>query len=209
MVDGGAEPERDRLLRLAADHVLEQGIAEMTLRGLGAAIGTNNRMLLYYFGSKEKLIEQALLEASRRFPAFAVAMTALDEPGTPLVDRLLNCWRGIAAPENLPFHRLFFEIFGQAAHNPGRFDEFLARVGHDWTNQVATALRAEGVPAAPAARSAREIVALWRGLQFDLISTGDHEAVTATYAAAAAAFAERCRAAIGERVPAEVRQPAS
>jgi hypothetical protein len=129
-------------------------------------------------------------------------------PTTPLVDRLLTCWRGIAAPENLPFHRLFFEIFGQAAHNPCRFDEFLTRVGHDWTNQVATALRAEGVRAAPAAGLAPGDGRLWR-LRFELISIGDHEAVTASYAVAAAAFVRRCRAAFEERAPAEVRQPAS
>ncbi|GAA0939705.1 TetR/AcrR family transcriptional regulator [Pseudonocardia zijingensis] len=191
----GAEPERDRLLRLIADYVLEHGIAGMTLRGLGGAIGTNNRMLLYYFGSKEQLIAQALGEAAQRFPAFTAGMAALDEPGVPLVDRLQAAWRGIAAPENLPFLRLFFEIFGQAAHNPGRFDGFLARVGHDWTNQVAKALEAEGVPAAEAAALGREIVAVWRGLQFDLLSTGDADAVAASYAGTADAFAQRCEAA--------------
>jgi AcrR family transcriptional regulator len=196
------EPERDRLLRLIADYVLEHGIAGMTLRGLGSAIGTNNRMLLYYFGSKEQLIGQALGEAAQRFPAFTAGMAALDDPGVPLVDRLLAAWRGIAAPENLPFLQLFFEVFGQAVHNPGRFDDFLARVGHDWTNQVAKALQAEGIPAAEAAALAREIVAVWRGLQFDLLSTGDAAAVAASYAGTAAAFAKRCEAA-------KATQPAS
>lgn len=190
-----AEPERDRLLRLTVDYVLEHGVAELTLRGLGGTIGTNNRMLLYYFGSKEQLIGQALNAASQRFPAFTAAMTALDDPAIPLVDRLLAAWRGIAAPENLPFLRLFFEVFGQAAHRPGRFDGFLARVGHDWVNQVARALQAEGVPPDAASGLAREIVALWRGLQFDLISTGDTAAVAASYATTAEAFALRCRTA--------------
>ena len=189
------EPERDRLLRLIADYVLEHGIAGMTLRGLGSAIGTNNRMLLYYFGSKEQLIGQALAEAAQRFPAFTAGMAALDDPGVPLVDRLLAVWRGIAARENLPFLRLFFEVFGHAVHNPGRFDDFLARVGHDWTNQVAKALQAEGVTAPEAAALAREIVAVWRGLQFDLLSTDDADAVAASYAGTAAAFARRCEAA--------------
>jgi AcrR family transcriptional regulator len=193
-----AEPERDRLMRLTVDHVLEHGVAEMTLRGLGRAIGTNNRMLLYYFGSKEQLIGQAVNAAAQRFPAFTAAMSALDDPGVPLVDRLLAAWRGIAQPENLPFLRLFFEIFGQAAHNPGRFDTFLSRVGHDWTNKVAGALRAEGVPEPDAGRLAREVVALWRGLQFDLLSTGDAEAVAASYAATATAFARRCEAAMAQ-----------
>jgi AcrR family transcriptional regulator len=202
---GSAEPERDRLLRLTVDYVLEHGVAEMTLRSLGRAIGTNNRMLLYYFGSKEQLIGQALNAASQRFPAFTAAMTALDDTAAPLVERLLAAWRGIAMPENLPFLRLFFEIFGQAAHNPGRFDDFLARVGHDWTNQVAGALRTEGVPQADAGRLAREIVAVWRGLQFDLLSTGDAAAVAASYATTATAFARRCEAAR----KAAIAQPAS
>lgn len=195
-----AESERDRLLRRTADHVLEHGLSGLTLRSIGGAIGTNNRMLLYYFGSKEQLIGQVLMAASARFPTFNAATTALDVPDVPLVERLLACWRGIAAPENRPFIRLFFEIFGQAVHKPGQFDEFLARVGHDWTNQVAGTLRAEGVPAAVAGGMAREIVAVWRGLQFDLISTGDAEAVAASYAATATAFAQRCAAAAGRQL---------
>jgi len=126
----GVESERERLLGLVAGYVLEHGIAELTLRKLGAAIGTNNRMLLYYFSSKEQLIEQALMAASTRFPGFAAAMTGLDGPGS-LVERLDRCWAGIAAPENHPFHRLFFEVYGVALHQPGRFDGFLSRVGHD------------------------------------------------------------------------------
>ncbi|GAA4560701.1 TetR/AcrR family transcriptional regulator [Pseudonocardia xishanensis] len=187
----GGESERERLLGLVAGYVLEHGIADLTLRKLGAAIGTNNRMLLYYFSSKEQLIEQALMAASTRFPVFAAAMTGLDGTG-PLAERLDRCWAGIAAAENHPFHRLFFEVYGVALHQPGRFDGFLSRVGHDWTNLVAGQLRREGVPDPEAARLGREIVALWRGLQFDLLSTGDAAEVAAAHAAAAAALADRC-----------------
>ena len=56
-------------------------------------------------------------------------------------------------------------------------------------------LRAEGVPERAAALIGREIVALWRGLQFDLLSTGDAAEVAATHSAAAVAFAERCERA--------------
>jgi len=190
----GPEPESDRLLRLTAGYVLEHGIAGLTLRRLSTAIGSNNRMLLYYFGSKEQLIAHALLFASTGFPALSSAISALDGH-EPLVDRLNACWAGIAAAENLPFHRLFFEVFGVAAHQPGRFDEFLASVGHDWVNQVAGYLRADGVPPSTAASLARELVALWRGLQFDLLSTGDADTVAATHSAAARAFAHRVSAA--------------
>ncbi|WP_181782844.1 TetR/AcrR family transcriptional regulator [Pseudonocardia pini] len=185
------ESERDRLLGLVAGYVLEHGIAELTLRKLGAAIGTNNRMLLYYFASKERLIEEALLAASHRFPVFAAAMAGFAGP-EPLGERLDRCWAGIAAAENHPFHRLFFEVYGVALHQPGRFDQFLARVGRDWTNLVVGQLRAEGVPEPEAGLIGREIVALWRGLQFDLLSTGEAAEVAQTHSAAAAGFAERC-----------------
>jgi len=194
MADSAVPSERERLLELAAGYVLEHGIADLTLRKLGRAIGTNNRMLLYYFGTKEQLIEHALAAAALGFPALNSAIAALDRPD-PLLDRLLAGWAAIAAEENLPFHRLFFEVFGAAAHRPGRFDRFLASVGHDWTNRVAAALHAEGVADPHARRLARELVALWRGLQFDLLSTGDAAAVADSYAATAAAFAQRCAAA--------------
>ncbi len=194
MADPAAPSERERLLALAAGYVLEHGIADLTLRKLGRAIGTNNRMLLYYFGSKEQLIEHALAVAAQGFPALNSAIAALDGPG-PLAERLLAGWAAIADADNLPFHRLFFEVFGVAAHRPGRFDGFLASVGHDWTNRVTSALHAEGVADPHARRLARELVALWRGLQFDLLSTGDAAAVADSYAATATAFAQRCAAA--------------
>ena len=184
------ESERERLLRLTAAYVVEQGVGGLTLRRLGAAIGSNNRMLLYYFESKERLIEQALLTASGTFPELAGALDRLGGPG-PLKERLDDCWAGIAAAGNHPFHRLVFEVFGTALHQPGRFDRFLASVGAQWASLVAERLRAEGVPDPEASRLGREIVALWRGLQFDLLSTGDAAEVARIHSAAAAARAER------------------
>lgn len=84
----GRVSERDRLLRLTAGHVLEDGVAGMTLRGLGRAIGTNDRMLLYCFGSEEELITAALHEASRRFPVLARALAVLDDQDRPLGERI-------------------------------------------------------------------------------------------------------------------------
>jgi hypothetical protein len=77
-------------------------------------------------------------------------MSGLDAPG-PLAERLEVCWAGIAAPENRPFLRLFFEVFGVAAHQPGRFDEFLPRVGQR-LDQRGRRLPARGGPARLARR---------------------------------------------------------
>src|SRR5687768_15916342 len=107
--------ERDRLRSLVADYCVEHGVADLTLRSVGRAVGTNNRMLLYYFGSKEGLIMEALREANDRFPQLQGVFAALDDRERPLVDRLLDAWTSISSERNLPYLRLFFEIFGLAA----------------------------------------------------------------------------------------------
>lgn len=182
---GNETNERDRLLSLVADYCLDHGVGDLTLRALGQAIGTNNRMLLYYFGSKEELIAAALAVATSRFPGIVDALEHLDDRELPLGDRLDAVWRMLSATPNIVPIRLFFEVFGLAAHHPGRYSAYLESIGREWVDRVAAALRADGVPAAPARLLAREVVALWRGLQFDLLSSGDRRAIDAAHAQAA------------------------
>ena len=195
------ETERTRLLRLSADHILAHGVAGLSLRGIGKAVGSNNRMLLYYFGSKEELIAAALTEAGGRFPLLERIFELLDDRDQPLRTRLEAAWELLSADENLPFHRVFFEVLGLAGYQRGRFDAFLDAVATNWRGRVATALRAEGVPADQADDLARELVSLWRGLQLDLLTAGDRMATLRVNAAAAAAFAARAGAAATSRSP--------
>lgn len=184
-------PERDRLLTLAATHCIEHGVADLTLRRIADDLGTNNRMLLYYFDSKDGLIEAALLAAVDQFPRVVSAMEPMTDRDEPLDVRLGQCWRRISHPDNMPFIRLFFEVFGLAAHRPGRYGGYLTSVGTKWVGEVAAALRADGVDKGTAKLMAREIVALWRGLQFDLLTQVDRRELDRVHAAAAANFAHR------------------
>lgn len=194
MPDTPALSERDRLLGLTADYVLEHGVADLTLRKLGSAVGSNNRMLLYYFGSKEELITAALTEASGRFPILSEAFVIMDDQLRPLRERITAAWDAVAAAENLPFHRTFFEVLGLAAHQRGRFDGFLGSVGSEWRERIAASLGG-GVPKAVADDLARELVALWRGLQLDLITSGDRAGTDRVIASAAESIARRAATA--------------
>lgn len=187
--------ERQRLRSLAADYCVEHGVSDLTLRRLGQSIGSNNRMMLYYFGSKEGLILEALVEALNRFPQLEGAFTVLERADVPLGDRLLGAWRAIAAEESVPYMRLFFEVFGLAVQNPERFSLFLDTVGNTWTDRVAKVLRVEGVPLAASRRLGREMVGLWRGLQFDLLASGDRRNIERSYESAVRDFVSRCDAA--------------
>lgn len=185
--------EAQRLLDAVTDLCLERGISTLSLRDLSAGAGSNNRMLLYYFTTKEQLLVAALRNAASRFPLLQNALSALSEPGQDLADRLEAAWSAIAATQNEPFLRLFFEVVGLSAGDGERFGGFRAAVITEWSARVATALVKEGVPPAAAARLSDELVALWRGLQVALISGADRERLGVAYAQAATSFAERVR----------------
>ena len=53
---GDRKNERQRLLALVGDLILAEGVSTLSLSGVARSIGSNNRMLLYYFGSKEDLL---------------------------------------------------------------------------------------------------------------------------------------------------------
>lgn len=173
---------RRRLLELVADHVLAHGASELSLSELARAVGSNNRMLLYYFGSKEEVLQQATLVAFERFPVLEGALRRLRTGDAPLRDRLLRVWADIAHPDNRPFLALFFQAFGVALYHPERNAELFQRLGGEWVAEVQQALTAEGMPVARAQVLATQLVTEWRGLQVSLLTGARRELLDASYA---------------------------
>ncbi|KQQ05820.1 MULTISPECIES: TetR/AcrR family transcriptional regulator [unclassified Rathayibacter] len=171
---------RTQLLESIVDHILEHGVASVSLRALARAADSNNRMLLYYFGSRAALLSEAMIVAARRFPDMQRAADELLVPGRSLAERLDRSWVALASSANRPFLRLFFQVFGLAAFEQAeewramraRFDEFLQP-------ELRRALAESGVPEEEVPVAAREIVAFWRGLEILLISIEDDAGVDA------------------------------
>ena len=143
--------------------------------------------------SKRFRLGRSSFEAIGRFAQLEGMFRAMSEPTQPLQPRLIAAWRAISAESNMPYLRLFFEVFGLAAQHPERFGQFLENLGREWTDRVAKILHDEGVPSAEARPMARHLVAVWRGLQFDLIASGDRANIERSYAVVAAQLAERVR----------------
>jgi AcrR family transcriptional regulator len=152
---------RTVVLGRAAEYVLAHGLAGLSLRPLAKALGTSPRMLLYDFGSKERLIHEILAEIRRH------ETTLLDAE----VRTLDDVWRWIAAPEREPFLRLFFEIYVDAL---GRDEaqplvrDWLAYLQERWTPAVDEA-------------DATLMVAVVRGLLLDRLATGDRARTDAAF----------------------------
>jgi len=171
-------PSRERLLSDAIGYVAAHGLADLSLRGLAAAIGTSHRMLIYHFGSKEGLVE-AVIRVVEEEQRARLARLEIDPSLTP-AEMARRMWRHLSDPSLWPNERLFFEMYGHALQHrsPGAAD-FLHEVVESWLEPIAAIRRAQGVSPEVARAQARLDVAITRGLLLDLLATGDRAGVDA------------------------------
>ncbi len=169
------------LLEAAYRYALENGLGELSLRPLAAAIGSSPRVLLYLFGNKDGLV-RALLARTRvdqlalldEVPAVAVGEPA----GLSAVAEHL--WTWLSAVEHRALLTLWVEGYGRSLIEPdGAWAGFARATVEDWLAVLAAAQ-----PAAErhtvAGRARRTLVlAVLRGALLDLLATGDVDRTTA------------------------------
>jgi AcrR family transcriptional regulator len=179
----GRKPDpgrREKLLEAAVDHVYEHGLGDLSLRPLARSLGTSPRMLIYHFGSKERLLSQLLAAARDRQRQMIADWLARGGDADP-AELMRRFWTWSVAPRNLPFLRLFFEVYGRALQDPGSYPGFLERAIDDALPLLTSVLREAGIPDEEAESIATQGLALHRGLLLDLLATGDRRRVLAAH----------------------------
>jgi len=172
---------RDELLDRAYAHVLQHGIAAMSLRPLAREIGSSPRVLLYLFGSKDGLV-RALLARAR---ADELAQLRERAPGEPhdLASIAAELWAWLAAPEHGGLLRLWVEAYGRSLVEPaGPWAGFAQATVEDWLELL------RGASATSTAAQRTLVLAVLRGAFLDLLASGDAERTGDAVALAAAAL---------------------
>ena len=105
---------KDAMLQAMLAHVLEHGIADVSLRPLARAAGTSDRMLIYHFGSKQVLIGELLMALGAMFAAvldsqFTASRTASRAACLTQLARITR------SAELRPVMRIWMEILAAAA----------------------------------------------------------------------------------------------
>jgi len=163
---------RDELLEASVDYLLENGVAELSLRPLAAAIGSKARLLVYHFGSKEQLLVEAMgLIRSRAKEAVETMMSA-QSGNADLGDLVRALWKWSTSNQNRPYLRLFFEMHGLALQYPGRYASYLQGSVDSWIDLLTSAL-APKASRAKAVTTATLIVGVIDGLLLDALATGN------------------------------------
>jgi AcrR family transcriptional regulator len=165
-----ASGTRAKLLEGTVDYILKQGLSGLSLRPLAAALKTSPRMLLYFFGSKERLLTEALaLSRMRQQQEFARLLATMNKRQ----QRLALAWEVWSSEESKRYLWLFFEVYALAMRDRRRFPGFLERMVKDWLPFFENAIAAAGVEPERVPPLATFILATIHGLQLDLLATGE------------------------------------
>jgi|SRR5262245_28728739 len=161
------------LLDAIADHLMAKGVSEVSLRPLARAVGSSPRVLLYYFGSKEKLVVKALgrLRARQREAWTKLKNTNFDKPS----DACRAIWREMSAPSAEPLFRLFLDAYARALRHRRPFAGFLKSAVDDWLGFLAAPLVARGVAEPEARAHATIILSGFRGFLLDYCASRDRK----------------------------------
>ncbi|MEV6032999.1 helix-turn-helix domain-containing protein [Nonomuraea sp. NPDC052116] len=119
---------REDLLAGARRCLEEKGWARTTVRDISAAAGVSMAAIGYHFGSREALLNAALVEAMREWgEQIGAAMAAVDEAAAP-GERFEALWERLIA--SIGEHRTLWlanlEAMVQAEHSPELRDELVA-----------------------------------------------------------------------------------
>jgi AcrR family transcriptional regulator len=171
-----ADPGRpEELLDAIAAYIAKKGLAELSLRPLAKAVNSSPRVLLYYFGSKEKLVARAVqrLRERQRVGFGKMREARYEQPS----DACRAIWKQMSAPESELAFKLSFETYAMALRHPKQFADHLSSSVEDWLEFLSEPLLRKGCSGEKARAFATVVIAGFRGFMLDYCATHDRERV--------------------------------
>ncbi|WSU40443.1 TetR family transcriptional regulator [Streptomyces sp. NBC_01089] len=106
---------RDRMLEEAMTAIAENGLAALTMSALAERLGTSGGHILYYFGSKDRLLLEALRWSEDALTVERRALLAGRTAATRLLDRFLQLYLPNGPRD--PRWMLWIELWARAGSN--------------------------------------------------------------------------------------------
>ncbi|MEM9054991.1 MAG: TetR/AcrR family transcriptional regulator [Pseudomonadota bacterium] len=132
--------KRSELIDKLADHILADGLLNASLRPLAKAVGTSDRMLLYYFEDKTALIEAVLDRIAERITAI-LDQTAAPQP-MPLDQLAPMLLEAMKSDVFWPYLRLWLEVAALSAGGDPLYRSCGERIGRGFVDWGAAQLAA-------------------------------------------------------------------
>ena len=169
------ETRRIELLDAIVSYLVKHGVAGVSLRPLAKAVDSSPRVLLYYFGSKEKLLALAIRRLRDRQRIGFDKLRTLDYATPSATCRAI--WQQMSAPESLTRFQLSLETYTLALRNRRQFATYLKNSVEDWLQFMAQSLIDKGANPEAARAYATVVIAGFRGFLLDYCATRDRERI--------------------------------
>lgn len=140
--------KRRALLDHVRAYVMRNGLTDLSLRPLAQSLGTSDRMLLYYFGTKERMVAEALALYERRPLLRTRALLATVGPPTDAAGLrrfMEELWRRFSDPDVRAALPLFLEVMSASVLHPDRYGPVMRDVVTEWTDLLASVFRGLGM----------------------------------------------------------------
>jgi AcrR family transcriptional regulator len=170
-------PRRDAILNASIDYILHNGVADLSLRPLAAAVGSKARLLIYHFGTKDALIAEAMIAVRERVQKAFATVVNNTQDRTPF-GVMHSFWTWASSPRHERYLRLFFEVHGLALQNPAAYGRYLEGAVSSWIEMFASILPPK-IPQARRRIVATIAVSAMAGLLLDYLSSGNKQRTTA------------------------------
>lgn len=124
------EAKKQQIIAQVTQYMVDNGLAELGLRRLAEVAGTSDRMLIYYFGTKDALIGTVLQSIAANLALqFDAALGTRQRDAKTLLAELLMLG---AVPPFDAIIRLWFEVVGLAARGRSPYAENAAAIAQNW-----------------------------------------------------------------------------
>lgn len=176
---------REELVEQATDWVLRNGLVGLSLRPMAEALETSDRMLIYYFGSKEQLIVDILRCSAERSAAELRSLPPSVSPQQAVFDQ----WRLRTTESQSQCERVYVEASTLGLFGQQPYAAEVAAMNDVWMEAVRLHLVASGVPQARSREIAELVEAAFMGFELDRPFTSAQPPALAALAQAVSSLA--------------------
>jgi AcrR family transcriptional regulator len=143
-----ADRKRQHIVESVVAHLLREGFRNSNLRALAASAGMSDRMVMYYFETKESLISEAILMIAENLQTgLDAVLPDRQASGARIVSTMVDSALTDGSRETL---RLWFEIVGLAVRGDEPYLSTAQLFLKEWESWIEAKLPASQKHRAPA-----------------------------------------------------------
>ncbi len=142
MAEAASDDRREQMLRAAIDVIAERGFPETRISDIGRRVGASSALVIYYFGTKDKLLTDALRYSEDLFYAEAARRLDAIDGARDKIEALVQMSCAGVGMDGLPGSWLLWpDLWAQAVRHP-EVSKDREELDQRWRDKVAEIVRA-------------------------------------------------------------------